>query len=73
MKVVVKEWQAVAQWQWDTGKKEDDSAEDGEEDVCGICRNPFEGYCPSSYHNEPNHVCARCADLPAELSVEAGN
>ena len=33
MKVVVKEWQAVAQWQWDTGKKEDDSAEDGEEDA----------------------------------------
>lgn len=47
MKVVVKEWHAVAQWQWDTGKKEDETAEDGEEDVCGICRNPFEGCCPA--------------------------
>ena len=44
MKVHVRRWHAIAQWQWDTGKA-GDAAE--EEDVCGICRVPFEGCCPS--------------------------
>ena len=45
MKVVVKRWHAVAQWRWDTGNPEQE--EDSEGDVCGICRVPFEGCCPS--------------------------
>ncbi|KAF9490301.1 anaphase-promoting complex subunit Apc11 [Pleurotus eryngii] len=45
MKVKIKQWNAVAQWRWDTGNK--DGADDGEGDVCGICRVPFEGCCPS--------------------------
>jgi len=46
MKVTVKHWHAVAQWRWDTGNTGSDDA-DGEGDVCGICRVPFEGCCPS--------------------------
>ena len=46
MKVTVKHWHAVAQWRWDTGNTGSDDT-DGESDVCGICRVPFEGCCPS--------------------------
>lgn len=45
MKVTVKRWQAIAQWRWDTGQSRDD--QDGDEDVCGICRVAYEGCCPS--------------------------
>jgi len=45
MRVTVKRWHAVAQWRWDTGNAEQD--DDGEGDVCGICRVPYEGCCPS--------------------------
>jgi Anaphase-promoting complex subunit 11 RING-H2 finger len=45
MKVIVKQWHAIAQWQWDTGKADENG--DPEEDVCGICRVPFEGCCPT--------------------------
>jgi anaphase-promoting complex subunit 11 len=45
MKVIVKQWHAIAQWQWDTGKTDENG--DPEEDVCGICRVPFEGCCPT--------------------------
>ena len=45
MKVVVKQWHAVAQWRWDTGNPEED--DDSEGDVCGICRVPYEGCCPT--------------------------
>jgi len=45
MKVIVKQWHAIAQWQWDTGKMDENG--DPEEDVCGICRVPFEGCCPT--------------------------
>ncbi|KAH9177045.1 anaphase-promoting complex subunit 11 RING-H2 finger-domain-containing protein [Lactarius sanguifluus] len=45
MKITVKRWHAIAQWQWDTGKTDDNG--DAEEDVCGICRIPFEGCCPT--------------------------
>lgn len=45
MRVIVKRWHAVAQWRWDTGNTEHD--DDGEGDVCGICRVPYEGCCPS--------------------------
>ncbi|KIJ45188.1 hypothetical protein M422DRAFT_30036 [Sphaerobolus stellatus SS14] len=45
MKVTVKSWHAIAQWRWDTGQSGDDA--EGEEDVCGICRVPYEACCPS--------------------------
>ena len=48
MKVVVKHWHAVAQWRWDIGTAEQEDADnDNEGDVCGICRVPYEGCCPS--------------------------
>ena len=34
--VTVKNWHAVANWTWDAG-----------DDVCGICRMPFDGRVPS--------------------------
>ena len=45
MKVTIKKWHAIAQWRWDTGHNDPD--DDGEGDVCGICRVPFEGCCPT--------------------------
>ena len=45
MKVNIKKWHAIAQWRWDTGNN--DPEDDGEGDVCGICRVPFEGCCPT--------------------------
>ena len=45
MKVKIKKWHAIAQWRWDTGNN--DPEDDGEGDVCGICRVPFEGCCPT--------------------------
>ena len=44
MKVTVKNWHAIAQWRWDIGSNND---VDDEGDVCGICRVPYEGCCPS--------------------------
>ncbi|RDI84282.1 hypothetical protein Vi05172_g5570 [Venturia inaequalis] len=32
MKVTIKQWNAVAAWRWDMP----------EDDVCGICRNPYD-------------------------------
>lgn len=46
MKVVVKNWHAIAQWKWDTGNNDADEG-DVEGDVCGICRVPYEGCCPT--------------------------
>ena len=46
MKVTIKSWHAIAHWRWDTGKPTQDDT-DGEEDVCGICRVPYEGCCPA--------------------------
>ncbi|KAG8220204.1 anaphase-promoting complex subunit 11 [Butyriboletus roseoflavus] len=43
MKVHIKHWSAVAQWRWNTGNND----QDDEGDVCGICRVPYEGCCPS--------------------------
>lgn len=59
MKVTVKRWHAIAQWQWDTGTRTDPNGnhdgetqndgddEDGDGDVCGICRVAYEGCCPA--------------------------
>ncbi|KAI0078518.1 RING/U-box [Panus rudis PR-1116 ss-1] len=46
MKVTVKNWHAIAQWKWDIGNNEADDGE-VEGDVCGICRVPYEGCCPT--------------------------
>ncbi|KAH9868506.1 hypothetical protein J1614_007578 [Plenodomus biglobosus] len=35
MKVTIREWNAVAAWRWDLP----------EDDVCGICRNPYDSTC----------------------------
>ncbi|OJA20175.1 hypothetical protein AZE42_12048 [Rhizopogon vesiculosus] len=45
MKVHIKHWSAVAQWRWNTGNTTHDQDDEG--DVCGICRVPYEGCCPS--------------------------
>ncbi|CAI2166288.1 14571_t:CDS:2 [Funneliformis geosporum] len=37
MKVKVKGWHGVAVWRWDVPNEE----------VCGICRVPFDGCCPT--------------------------
>lgn len=34
MKITVKQWHSVASWHWNC------------EDVCGICRDSFDGCCP---------------------------
>ncbi|KAJ7058301.1 anaphase-promoting complex subunit 11 [Mycena amicta] len=47
MQVTIKHWHAVAQWRWDTGADHNDSTSELEDDVCGICRVPYEGCCPS--------------------------
>jgi hypothetical protein len=36
-KVEVKQWHAVGVWTWEAG-----------DDMCGICRNPFDGCPPDS-------------------------
>jgi hypothetical protein len=43
MKVRIKHWSAVAQWHWNN--RVTGNADEG--DVCGICRVPYEGCCPS--------------------------
>ncbi|KAL7779187.1 hypothetical protein CFE70_008690 [Pyrenophora teres f. teres 0-1] len=35
MKVTIREWNAVAAWHWDMP----------DDDVCGICRNPYDSTC----------------------------
>jgi anaphase-promoting complex subunit 11 len=35
MKVKIKRWHGVGVWRWDV-----------DEEVCGICRMPFEACCP---------------------------
>ena len=68
MKVIVKQWHAIAQWQWDTGKTDENG--DPEEDVCGICRVPFEGCCPTC--RVPGDDCPLSRSLvPSRLPVVA--
>ncbi|KAF1990508.1 anaphase promoting complex subunit 11 [Aulographum hederae CBS 113979] len=37
MKVTIKSWKSVAAWRWDMP----------EDDMCGICRNPYDSTCPT--------------------------
>ena len=46
MKVIIKQWNAVATWKWDMP----------EDDVCGICRVQFDGTCPTCKY--PGDDCA---------------
>ncbi|KAF8005230.1 hypothetical protein OXX80_005313 [Metschnikowia pulcherrima] len=39
MKVKIKHWHAVATWHWKTEGQADE--------LCGICRVPFDGTCPN--------------------------
>jgi anaphase-promoting complex subunit 11 len=48
MKVVLKEWNAIATWHWDIP----------EDEVCGICRVQFDGTCPTCKF--PGDECALC-------------
>lgn len=52
MKVVIKEWNAVAAWRWDMP----------DDDVCGICRNPYDSTC--SKCKFPGDDCPLCGFLP---------
>ena len=38
-KVTVKHWRTLASWSWNAG-----------DDVCGICRNPFDGCSPEAMY-----------------------
>ena len=60
MKVHIKHWSAVAQWRWNTGSTDQD-----DEDVCGICRVPYEGCCPSC--KMPGDDCPLSAFPPLPL------
>ncbi|KAJ7116622.1 anaphase-promoting complex subunit 11 [Mycena epipterygia] len=44
MTVTLKHWNAVALWQWHTNA---DGENADSEDICGVCRVPYEGCCPS--------------------------
>ena len=48
MKVTIKEWNAVAAWRWDMP----------DDDVCGICRNPYDSTC--SKCKFPGDECPLC-------------
>ena len=58
MRVVIKRWNAVAAWQWDMP----------EDDVCGICRNPYDSTC--SKCKFPGDGCPLCEPyILSNLSV----
>ncbi|KAH9821144.1 anaphase-promoting complex subunit 11 [Melampsora americana] len=60
MKIKIKKVNAVAHWRWNLsngksnepnqvkggGEEEEGEEEELEEELCGICRNAFEGCCP---------------------------
>lgn len=59
MKVTIKEWNAVAAWRWDMP----------DDDVCGICRNPYDSTCSKcKYPGDdcPLRTSARRASLASE-------
>lgn len=47
MKVRIKQWHGVATWHWLTP--------DGGDELCGICRVPFDGTCPNCKY--PGDLC----------------
>jgi anaphase-promoting complex subunit 11 len=55
MRVIVQEYQAVAQWRWKIEGREDQEEEDDEDEVCGICRIAYDGCCPDC--KQPGDDC----------------
>lgn len=53
MKVTILEWHAVAAWRWDMPS----------DDLCGICRVPFDGTCPKCKYpgDDCTLVVGQCA------------
>ena len=53
MKVTILEWHAVAAWHWDMPT----------DDLCGICRVPFDGTCPTCKYpgDDCTLVVGQCA------------
>lgn len=47
MKVKVKKWHGVASWSWNNCV----------EDVCGVCRDPFDVCCPAEKCRFPGDDC----------------
>jgi hypothetical protein len=47
MKVTIKHWHAIAQWHWNVGKESSEQDADDLDDLCGICRVPYDGCCPA--------------------------
>jgi hypothetical protein len=56
MRVIIKKWDAVAQWRWKVGNEEED------EDVCGICRLAYDACCPDC--KIPGDDCPLRESLP---------
>ncbi|OBA23070.1 RING/U-box [Metschnikowia bicuspidata var. bicuspidata NRRL YB-4993] len=48
MKVKIKHWHGVATWHWHTQSSQND-------ELCGICRVPFDGTCPNCKY--PGDTC----------------
>lgn len=46
MKVTIKHWHPIAQWYWNVGKESNEET-DEMDDLCGICRVPYDGCCPA--------------------------
>lgn len=47
MKVAITEWHGVATWNWDVSQTHGD-------ELCGICRVPFDGTCPNCMYPGDN-------------------
>ncbi|PVF96073.1 hypothetical protein CPB86DRAFT_709885 [Serendipita vermifera] len=45
MRVIVQEYQAVAQWRWKIEGKDNEQTDDEDEDVCGICMFHYDRCC----------------------------
>ncbi|CAJ0645681.1 8759_t:CDS:10 [Entrophospora sp. SA101] len=56
MKVKIKRWNSVAYWRWDVSNEE----------VCGICRNLFDGCCPTCSSDDSDDcplICGECTHV----------
>lgn len=53
MKVRILEWQGISAWRWRLN--ESGHLESGADELCGICRVPFDGTCPNCKY--PGEEC----------------
>ena len=58
MKVTIKEWNAVAAWRWDMP----------DDDVCGICRNPYDSTCSKCKFPGDDCPLCMCSCLPSNCA-----